>query len=218
MKKILIAEDDRDLNHTIARFLTMRNFACISLYDGQEAIDRVYEESFDLLILDVKLPSRDGFHVAREIRSFSNIPIIFLTSLSSQENIERGFIQGGDDYITKPFSLNELYLRIKAILKRVYNNETIISISPDIYFCLETDTLYKQKKPVHLTQKELALLKLFLQNPNRIFSKDEIFSSIYTYDEEPNDASLRVFVNALRKIIGKEKIETIKNVGYRYIG
>ena len=218
MKKILIVEDDRDLNESIAKFLTMRFFECVSVFDGQEAVDLVYEKHFDIIILDVKLPSMNGFSVAKEIRSFSNVPIIFLTSLSSQEYIERGFLQGGDDYITKPFSLNELYLRINAIIKRVYKNETIITISSDTYFNLDNQTLYKKNRPVHLTQKELALLKLFLQNPNKIFSKDEIFNHIYEYDEEPSDASLRVFITTLRKIIGKNKIETIKNVGYRYIG
>ncbi len=218
MKKILIIEDDKDLNSTVTKFLEMKSFECESVYDGEVALSMVYENRYDLILLDVKLPSMDGFTVAQEIRSFSTIPIIFLTSLSGQKDIEKGFLGGGDDYLVKPFSLNELCLRINAVLKRIYKNETSITIAKDIYFNTDTDTLFKNGKSIHLTQKEMQLLSLFLQNPNKVFTREEIFEHLYAYGDEPNAASLRVFVNTLRKIIGKEKIETIKNIGYRYVG
>ncbi len=217
MKKILTIEDDRDLNSTITKFLKMKSFECESAYDGEEALSIVYENKYDLILLDVKLPSMDGFRVAKEIRSFSNIPIVFLTSLSGEENIVKGFSNGGDDYLVKPFSLNELHSRINAVLRRVYKNETLIIIDSNTYFNTDTKMLLKDEKNIHLTQKEMSLLVLFLENPNKIFSQDEIFQHLYDYGDEPNAASLRVFINSLRKMIGKEKIETIKNIGYRYV-
>ena len=217
MKKILIIEDDRDLSSTVVKFLTMKSFECSAVYDGELALSKVYEHNYDLLLLDVKLPSMNGFEVAKEIRKSSNIPIIFLTSLSGQSDVENGFISGGDDYLTKPFSLNELYLRINVILRRLYNNESIITIEKNIYFDTEKLLLMKDEKSVHLISKEIRLLSLFLQHPNKIFTREEIFESLYDFSQEPSESSLRVFINTLRKVIGKEKIETIKNVGYRYV-
>ena len=217
MKKILIVEDDVDLNTTIVKYLKMKSFECEAVYDGDDAVSMVYEKNFQLILLDIKLPSLSGFEVAKKIREFSNVPIIFLTSLDAQRDIEKGFLHGGDDYITKPFSLNELYLRINAILRRNFQNETLISISKDIVFNTSTTRLIKDKKDVHLTAKERLLLSLFLENRDKILTKEEIFSHIYEYDEDPNDASLRVFINKLRKIVGKEKIQTVKTIGYRYV-
>jgi DNA-binding response OmpR family regulator len=218
MKKILVIEDDRDLNSTIIKFLKIKSFECDGVYDGEVALEMVYENHYDLLLLDGKLPSMHGFELAQEIRKFSTIPIIFLTSLSSEKDVENGFMYGGDDYMIKPFSLNELFLRINAVLRRVYKNEGIISITSDIYFNTEKLILVKDNKEVHLTSKEIRLLELFLQNPKKIFTRDEIFELLYDYNQEPSEASLRVFINSIRKIIGKEKIQTIKNIGYKYVG
>ena len=217
-RKILVVEDDRDLNSTISKFLNIKEFEVESVYDGDSTIDIAYEKEFDIILLDVKLPFTDGFEVAREIRGSKNTPIIFLTSLNSQKDVEKGFVSGGDDYITKPFSLNELLFRIKAILRRVYKNENTIQITEKIKFNTENLTLLKDNEPVHLTAKEVKLISLFLQNRDKIISREEIFDTVYEYEEEPNEASLRVFINRLRNIIGKEKIQTIKNIGYKYVG
>ncbi len=217
-RKILIVEDDRDLNSTVDKFLKIKGFETASVYDGDSAIDIAYEKEFDIVLLDVKLPYADGFEVAKEIRSSKNTPIIFLTSLNSEKDVEKGFVSGGDDYITKPFSLNELLLRINAILRRVYKNENIINITEKIKFNTENLTLIKDDEPVHLTAKEVRLMSLFLQNRDKIVSRKEIFDSVYEYEEEPNEASLRVFINRLRNIIGKHRIQTIKNIGYQYVG
>jgi DNA-binding response OmpR family regulator len=216
-KKILIVEDDIDLNSTIKKFLTIKEFECKSVFNGEEAVNIVYENSFNCIILDVKLPLLDGFEVATKIREFSNTPIIFLTSLDAEQDLEKGFLSGGDDYITKPFSLNELILRINAVLKRVYKNVKKIIIDKNITFDVEKLTLYESNKPVHLTEKEIKLLSSFLENPDKIFTREEIFDILYSYNEEPNEASLRVFINRLRNIIGKQRIKTIKNMGYKYV-
>jgi len=213
---VLLVEDDIDLNSTIVKFLTLKGFAVDSVFDGQDAIEKIYEKQYSIILLDVKLPVYDGFEVAKKVREFSTVPIIFLTSLNSQNDIEKGFVSGADDYITKPFSLNELYLRINAIVKRLYHNEEKIIISKNIYFNPKDLILYIDNKAVELTVKETKLLALFLQNPNKVLTKDEIFDYLYEYDQLPNEASLRVFINKLRNLIGKEKIHTIKGVGYKY--
>ena len=217
-RKILIVEDDKDLNSTLAKFLAIKGFDVLSVFDGEEAVDSVYEHTFDLIVLDVKLPSLDGFEVAKAVREFSTTPIIFLTSLDAQKDVEKGFEHGGDDYMTKPFSLSELLYRIQAIFRRVHGNDNTISIDENCYFDMDKLTLYKDNKIVTLTDKEIKLLSMFLQQKEKTFTREEIFEVLYEYAQSPNEASLRVFINRLRKIIGKEKIKTVKNVGYAYVG
>ena len=215
--KVLVVEDDIDLNNTLAKFLKLKCFEVEIAYDGEVGVNLAYENSFDIIILDVKLPRLNGFEVAKEIREFSNTPIIFLTSLDTQKDIEKGFIIGGDDYITKPFSLNELLLRVKAIHRRLYGNNESIKIGEDIEFSIENLTLRVGDNKVKLKQKVAKLLELFLQNPNRILSKDEILEYIYGFNEEPNEESLRTFISKLRRYLPKGAIESIRGVGYRYV-
>lgn len=217
-RKILIVEDDKDLNSTLVKFLAIKGFEVLSVFDGEEAVDSVYEHTFDLIVLDVKLPSLDGFEVAKAVRAFSTTPIIFLTSLDAQKDVEKGFEHGGDDYMTKPFSLSELLYRIQAIFRRVHDNDKTISIDKNCYFDIDKLTLYKDQKRVTLTDKEIKLLSMFLQHKEKTFTREEIFEVLYEYAQTPNEASLRVFINRLRNIIGKEKIKTVKNVGYAYVG
>ncbi|EDM23595.1 response regulator transcription factor [Caminibacter mediatlanticus TB-2] len=213
--KILLVEDDIDLNETIKEFLEDK-YKVISVFDGEEAVNKAYEEDIDLIILDVKLPKKDGFKVAKEIREFKDTPIIFLTSLNTQKDIEKGFLSGGDDYLTKPFSLKELLLRIEAILRRIYKNE-IIKIDENVSFDVNNLTLIKNNEKIHLKPKLAKLLKLLLKKRGQIVSKDEIINELYSIDETPNFNSIKTFINNLRNIIGKDKIETIKNVGYRFV-
>jgi len=215
--KILVVEDDYDLNETIRDFLQMQGFEVEGVYDGTKAVEKAYENRYDLIILDVKLPERNGFEVAKEIREFSDVPIIFLTSLDSQKDVEKGFLSGGDDYIKKPFSLNELKLRIDAILKRVYGDSEIVKIK-DYEFDLKNLLLYKNSKPVHIKPKHARLLKLFIKRKNQVLSKEEIFNEIYDYDEEVNENSLRVFIKDLRNLFGKDSIVTLKERGYKFVG
>ena len=213
--KILLVEDDFDLNETIKEFL--ENFYDVEVvFDGEEALNKAYEENFDVIILDVKLPKLNGFEVAKEIRKLKSTPIIFLTSLDNEKDIEKGFLSGGDDYIRKPFSLKELKFRIDAIIKRVYGNSQKIKID-NFEFDLDNLELKKDNEIIHLKPKVAELLKLFIQNRNKVLSKEEIFNNLYSFDEEANEASLRTFINTLRNILGKDKIQTIKGIGYKFV-
>ncbi len=217
-RKVCIVEDDMELNQTLSQFLRMSGFDVFSVIDGEEAIGTIYENSFDIILLDIKLPKINGFNVAKKIREFTKSPIIFITSLDGEKDMEEGFLSGGDDYIRKPFSLKELNLRIKAILRRVYGNTEIVEIGDNLIFDVINLELYKNSKKIHLKRKEAKLLKLFLENRNRILEKREILDSIYEYEEMPNENSMRTFIKTLRNIIGKNKIETIKDIGYKYVG
>ena len=213
--KVLLVEDDFDLNETVKEYL--ENFYELeSVFDGEEAVNKAYEIHPDIIVLDVKLPKKNGFEAAEEIRKFSKAPIIFLTSLDGEKDVEKGFLSGGDDYIKKPFSLKELRLRIDAILKRVYGDSKKVKIK-DFEFDLESLELYKDGKVIHLKPKVAELLKFFIQNKNKIVSKEEIFDYLYDF-EEPNEASLRTFVNSLRAVLGKDAIVTVKNRGYKFVG
>ena len=213
--KILLVEDDFDLNETVKEFL--ENFYDVEVaFEGEEALKKSYEKNFDVIILDVKLPKLNGFEVATEIRKFKSTPIIFLTSLDSEKDVEKGFLSGGDDYIRKPFSLKELKFRIDAIIKRIYGNSQKIKID-NFEFDLSNLELKKDNEIIHLKPKVAELLKLFIQNRGKVLSKEEILEVLYGFNEEGNETSLRTFVNTLRHILGKECIETIKGIGYKFV-
>ncbi len=214
---ILLLEDDINLSDTIAEYLEDEGFEVERLYDGQEALDRIYERSYDLLLLDVMVPGIDGFALLKEVREHTDTPAIYITSLDSVENLEKGFKSGADDYIRKPFELRELLLRIETLLKREYGKKERIDIDEETCFDLATDTLYHKGKPINLNQKELTLLKLFLKHPNEPLSHEKIYETLWGYEEEPSDMALRTYIKNLRKVLGKEKIESIKRYGYKFV-
>ncbi|RXJ97326.1 two-component system response regulator [Malaciobacter molluscorum] len=217
-RQLLLLEDDITLSDTIIEYFEENNFEVDSAYDGEEALSKVYEKSYDLLLLDVNVPLLNGFEVLQEIRKNQNkTPAIFITSLNSMQSLEEGFDSGCDDYIRKPFELKELFLRVKTILKREYSNkEEIIKIDDNIVFNMSSFLLKKDDEVVTLNKKELKLLKLFLLNPNELLDHERIFNYVWDYEEEPSDSSLRTYIKNLRKIIGKDKIVSLKRLGYRF--
>lgn len=217
--KILLLEDDLSLNEIIKDALEEENFKVFCVYDAQEALDKAYEENFDLWIFDVKVPKGNGFDVLKQLRQSSkNTPAIFLTSLSMLDNVKEGFLAGCDDYIKKPFDIDELILRIKNILKRQFNyqNDDIILLNNEknIYFNLIDKTLYENNRIINLTNKEKDLLALLLKHRLNFVNLDVIFQEIWNFDEEPTIMSLRVYIKNLRKILGKTSIINQRNIGY----
>jgi len=217
-RKILVVEDDTALNETVKEFLEFNNFEVRSVYDSESAIQQAYEQSFDIILLDVKLPGVNGFEVAKEIRKFSDVPIIFVTSLDGEDDVEKGFLSGGDDYIRKPFSLKELKLRIDAVIRRIYASGEKIILKDGFVYDVNNKELLKDGRVIHLKTKVARLLDLFVKHRGEVLSKDKIFSEIYDFDETPNEASLRTFVKTLRSVLGNEKIKTVKEVGYKFVG
>ena len=217
--KILLLEDDANLNETICEYLEEQGYGVESTYEGYEAQDKLYEDHFDLLLLDVNTPGIDGFEVLKSAREQGvKAPAIYITSLNSMDDLEQGFESGCDDYIRKPFALKELLIRVETLLKRNFYHEEreFIEIDEQIAYDTKNSTLLVEKKPYQLGMKESKLLKLFLQSSGEVLSHERIFEVLWSYDEESSDASLRTYIKNLRKIIGKERIVSIKKQGYRY--
>ncbi len=217
--RIFLLEDDTNLSDTVTEFLEDEGFEVEAAYSGDEAEEKLYEKRYDLLLLDVNVPGMNGFELLKAARSDGvDTPAIFITSLDTLENLEEGYESGADDYIRKPFALKELLLRMESLLKRKFShkNNPKIEIAPGVTFDSVGGTLYINEEPASLQPKELALLKLFLSKPDEVIGHDAIYEHLWSYDETPSESSLRTYIKNLRKIIGKDKIVSIKRYGYRY--
>ena len=218
-QRLLLLEDDATLNETVCEYLEEQGYEVEGVYDGFEAQERLYEAHFDLLLLDVNTPKLNGFEVLKSAREQGvTSPAIYLTSMDSIEDLEKGFASGCDDYIRKPFALKELLIRIETLLKRNFYHEAraFIEIDNGIKYDIKNSTLLVEEQPYQLGSKESKLLKLFLQSAEEVLSHERIFETLWGYDEMPSDASLRTYIKNLRKVIGKERIVSVKKQGYRY--
>ncbi len=218
--KILLLEDDINLSETVEEFLCDEGYEVICVYDGISAEEKIYEQKFDLLLLDVSVPGLNGFELLKKIRDEGNeTPAIYITSLNSTEDLSDGYESGCDDYIRKPFALKELLLRIQTILKRSFfhKNENRVAIKNGIYYNLDSNELIKNDEKVVLNNKEDKLLRLFLKYQNQIISHEKIYETLWDYDETYSDNALRTYIKNLRKILGKDSIESIKKLGYKLV-
>ena len=219
MNKILLIEDDANLNETVTEFFEESGYEVVSAYDGYEAQERLYESKYDLILLDVNMPGINGFDLLKKSREEGLVaPAIFITSMDSVDDLEKGFESGCDDYIRKPFSLKELYIRVDTLLKRGFYHEAkeFIQITPSISYEIKNNELIVNSERVSLGNKESRLLKLFMKAEGEILSHERIYKHLWDYDEEPSDTALRTYIKNLRKIIGKERVVSIKKQGYKF--
>jgi len=219
VKKILLLEDDVNLNETIEEFLLEQGFEVVCAFDGQSASDMMYENSFDLFLLDVNVPSPNGFELLKSSRdSGDTTPAIYITSLNSTQDLSKGFESGCDDYIRKPFVLEELLLRMNNIIKRNFYhspNDTL-KIDEKLSYDVQADELLDEGVSLPLNNKEKLLLKLFLQHANEQISHEVIYEHLWNFEEEPSDTALRTYIKNLRKVLGKDRIVSIKRYGYKF--
>ena len=216
---ILLLEDDLQLSDTVKEFLEFKGYEVFCAYDGFQAQDIAYEKRIDLMLLDVKVPQLNGFEFLKSVREEGkDIPAIFITSLNAVEDVEKGFDAGCDDYIRKPFALKELLVRIESLLKRSFgSHDEKIDLGDGFMFDSKEMFLTHNGERIALKTKELKLLALFLQHPNELVNYESINNALWEFDEEPSAGSLRTYIKTLRSSIGKERIETVKNVGYRFV-
>ncbi|GAD19028.1 response regulator transcription factor [Helicobacter fennelliae] len=217
--KILLLEDDLCLCEMIEDHLRDCGFEITTCDDATNALDLAYEKNFDLWIFDVKVPNGNGFTLLKQLRELNKTtPAIFLTSLSMINDLKEGFMAGCDDYIKKPFDIDELTLRIRSLLKRQFShhNSEILDLGNNLSFDMIQKQLYKDNQPILLTNKESKLLALLLRNQGKFISQDEIFETIWNYDEMPTNMALRVYIKNLRKVLGKDSILTQRHRGYCY--
>jgi len=218
-KKLLLLEDDMALNETVVDYFLNLGFDVVAVYDGNSAVDSIYENSFDLLLLDVNVPDMNGFEILKSVRERGvTTPAIFITSLNSMVDVENGYDSGCDDYIRKPFALKELKLRVETILKREFfhNNNTKIQIDTNIFYDTHSDLLSIDSDEIQLNNKDAKLLKLFLQNKDKLVTHETIYATLWEYGEDISESALRTYIKNLRKYLGKEKIVSIKKLGYRF--
>ena len=227
MKKIILIEDESSVVSFIKKGLQELDFEVSVAFDGNTGISMVEENDFDLIILDIMLPGINGLDVCKEIRKNNkNIPILFLTALSSSENIVLGLESGGDDYLVKPFKFIELVARIKSLLRRSQQNnlEPTEVINENIYqFSDVTVNDYTKKvirggEEISLTSTEYKLLLYFLNNPEKVISRAEILDAVWGVNYELGTNVVDVYVNYLRKKLDNQEenkiIHTVIGMGY----
>lgn len=215
-KKILLVEDDPNLRAVLQDYLNMMNYRTIVAKDGDEGLDLFLEGRVDLCILDVMMPRKDGFTLAREIRAINEVvPIIFLTAKGLKEDRISGFQAGCDDYITKPFNSEELSLRIEAILKRcaygMGQEDTHYQLGKYV-FDVSNLILKSPNMEKTLTRKEAALLKLLCQHKNRLLTREKALKLIWGEDDYFIGRSMDVFITKLRKYLKDDTRVNIANV------
>ena len=220
MVRILLVEDDEILLDLISEYLNENGYEVTTSDNAKEALDLAYEQNFDLFIFDVKIPKGDGFSLLKDLRKTGDrTPAIFATSLNTLDDLEVGFKSGCDDYLKKPYELKELMLRVNSLIKRNFshNFDDFVTIDDEFKFYFASKELRRSGVPVALSNKERELLALFLQNKNRLLSKDEIFSAIYAFDETPSEEALRTYIKNLRRVLGESRIVNRRNAGYLYV-
>ena len=222
--KILLAEDDTNLGMLLKEYLRAKGFETVLCEDGEIAYERFLNEPFDICIFDVMMPKKDGFTLAKEVRQInSEIPIIFLTAKSMKEDVLEGFKLGADDYMSKPFSMEELTFRIEAILRRVRgkkNKESNIYKIGKFTFDTQKQILATEGKQTKLTTKESELLGLLCAHANEILQRDFALKTIWIDDNYFNARSMDVYITKLRKHLKEDDSIEIINIhgkGYKLI-
>lgn len=223
--KLLLAEDDENLGLLLKEYLVAKGFEADLYPDGEAAYKGFMKDHYDICILDVMMPKKDGFTLAKDIRIVNaDIPILFLTAKNMKDDVLEGFKLGADDYITKPFSMEELIMRIEAILRRTSQEGQ--ASSQQVYtlgkytFDTRKQTLSEGEESVKLTTKESELLKLLCQNANKVLERNYALKSIWIDDNYFNARSMDVYITKLRKHLKDEPSVEIINVhgkGYKLI-
>ena len=214
--RILVAEDDATLSHQIKAALSEEGRAVDIAADGEEALFLGSTEPYDLVVLDIGLPERDGISVLKEWRK-ENVatPVLILTARDGWSERVDGLDAGADDYMTKPFHMAELSARIRAMIRRQSGNANPVFQKGPIVFDSRTNKVLNNGMPVSLTAQELAVLAYMFHNAGRMISRTELSEHIYEYDGDRDSNTIAVFVNRLRKKLGKDLITSARGQGYQ---
>lgn len=213
--KILLLEDDIILQEIIEEFLIEQGYEVESFFNGEKALDAIGASSYDMLLLDVNVPNIDGFEILSYLREIGNTtPAIYITSLASIDDLKKGFNLGADDYLRKPFELEELHARIEHIV-RLYRLQEEIEFD-GMKFIPKAHQIIMEDKVVEMRQKEAQVLEYFMRNRGKIISSDEIIENVWDDEHVPTHATIRTYIKNLRKMFSKEYFENIKGEGYRF--
>ncbi len=219
MFDILVVEDDVRLNQIYCSVLADNSFNTVSAFDGQEALDTMDKKSFDLVISDIMMPVIDGYELTKHIRElYPELPILMISAKETFEDKRFGFLAGVDDYMVKPVDLNEMMLRVRALLRRAKNvSERKMRIGGTV-LNFDTYTAEFDNKKVEIPQKEFLVLYKLMSNPSRTFTRRQLMDEFWGYDSDSEERTVDVHINRLReRLKGCKDIEisTVRGLGYR---
>ena len=216
MKKILIVEDEMEIRNILKLYLLKEGYDVTEAEDGEVAIKLFYEKPFDLVILDIMLPKKDGWSVLREIKKYSSVPVMILSARDDDEDELFGFEIGTDEYITKPFNNKILLARIKTLIKNTSNNTDHIIELGKITINDTSHTVTVEGKEVILAPKEYELLIYLIKNHKIALSRDKMLTEVWGYDFPGSDRTIDTHIKNLRKKWGDECIKTVRGIGYKF--
>lgn len=217
--KILLLEDDPALNDLLDEHLQDKGYTVTLCTNGQEALEYLIDDVFDLALLDINTPIMTGIEVLKTIREdYKNrTPVIVLTAYQDTKHLKESFENGVDDYIKKPFDLEELDQRILKLCKHfMIEQSEEIKLSSSVTFLPESCQLQFEDGIKNVAQKERDILRYFCKHKNRVVSSEELLQNIWAYEEMPTDATIRVYIKNLREHLGKDRIQTIRGIGYKF--
>ena len=225
-RSILIVDDEPHLVRAVRMYLELQGFAVFGAQSGEEALEVVRDRLPDLVVLDVMLPGLDGFETLQELRRVSNVPVIMLTSMAEEDDSVKGLSMGADDYLTKPFSQNELVARIQAVLRRAEQPAHLpkTRIEPDAELSIDFDRgeVWLRGEPVHLTATEYRLLYHLASNPGRLMPAEILLAKVWGYDYRDEGHYVRLYISYLRQKLEPEPahpryILTMPGLGYKFV-
>ena len=218
--RLLVIEDERKIARVITESLKHEKYAVDAAYDGEEGFNLAYSQPYDLLIVDRMLPGLEGTEIVKKLReNGKNMPILFLTALSTTEDKTLGLDVGADDYLTKPFAIDELLARVRALLRRPPIQQPDILKIDDLEIDKQQQTVTRAGKIIDLTNKEYALLEYLMQYPNQILSKETLIDHVWDFDADILPNNVEAYIKNLRQKIDKpfkkQLIKTVRGFGYR---
>jgi DNA-binding response OmpR family regulator len=218
--RILLIEDNRRLSDSLKATLIEDGYAVDAAYDGVEGEDMALLTSYDIIILDIMLPKRDGIEVCRSLRDQKRLtPILMLTARDALDDRVLGLDSGADDYLVKPFEIKELRARLRALLRRESGNKSGDLVIEDLKLDPSTHYVWRADKPLELTAKEYSLLEYMMRNPNRLITREMVIAHLWDYDQSIASNVVDVYIRRLRRKVDDpfeiKLIETIRGAGYR---
>ena len=221
MLKILIAEDDKELRKLFAHVLVKHGYTVREVSDGKEALEAMDEELFDLIISDVMMPEIDGFTLVRSLREAGNtIPILMITAKDAFEDMRQGFMSGTDDYMVKPINVNEMVMRVQALLRRAQMINERKQVIGGTTLEYDTFTVRTEQEEIVLPQKEFLVLYKMASYTGKIFTRQQLMDDIWGYDSDSDTHTVEVHIGRLRDRLKNNtdlKIVTIRGVGYKVV-
>ncbi|MBE2998198.1 response regulator transcription factor [Nocardiopsis sp. HNM0947] len=219
MSRILIVEDEERIASFVRKGLTASGFTTTVVGTGAAAVDYTVTGGFDLVLLDLGLPDTDGFDVLRRIRALgTDVPVVILTARDGVHDTVTGLEIGADDYVTKPFRFEELLARVRLRMRAERTTDLTVIEAGGLSLDLRTRRVSVQERTVDLTAREFALLELLMRHEGQVLSRQQMLSHVWGYDHDPGSNVVDVFVRALRRKVGAERISTVRGMGYRLTG